>query len=45
MAKKKVVKKKVVKKEPVDKTKVVEITLGDNVQHVRIYPKYNPLKK
>ena len=45
MAKKKVVKNKVVKKEPVDKTKVVEITLDDNVQHVRIYPKYNPLRK
>tara|TARA_R110000803_G_scaffold121309_7_gene189408 strand:+ start:328 stop:462 length:135 start_codon:yes stop_codon:yes gene_type:complete len=42
MAKKVVAKKKVVKKEVVKAP--VEITLGDNVQHVRIYPKYNPLR-
>ena len=38
-------KSKPVEKKAKDKKEVVEITLGDNVQHVRIYPKYNPLRK
>ena len=45
MNKKKIVKKKVVKKEPVDKTKVVEIDLNNSVQYIKVYPKYNPLRK
>ena len=45
MAKKKIVKKKGVKKEPVDKTKVVEIDLNNSVQYIKVYPKYNPLRK
>ncbi len=53
MAKKKVVKKtaskskKPVKKEVVkkhDKTKPVEVDLKETVQHVKVYPKYNPLR-
>tara|TARA_R110002049_G_scaffold197756_2_gene367816 strand:+ start:141 stop:281 length:141 start_codon:yes stop_codon:yes gene_type:complete len=44
---KKAIKKKVVskKKKPVDKHKVVEISVNTNVQHVKVYPKYNPLRK
>tara|TARA_R110002153_G_scaffold33295_4_gene100494 strand:+ start:3783 stop:3905 length:123 start_codon:yes stop_codon:yes gene_type:complete len=36
--------KKIVKKKPVD-NKPVELTLKDTVQKVRVYPKYNPLRK
>ena len=39
MAKKKAIKKEVVKDEP------VTLTLGNRVQHIKIYPKYNPLRK
>ena len=44
---KKAIKKKVVskKKNPVDKHKVVEISVNTHVQHVKFYPKYNPLRK
>jgi len=38
MAKKPVAKKKAVKKDP------VEITISSNVQHIKIYRKYNPLR-
>jgi hypothetical protein len=43
---KKVIKKVASKKsKPVDKHKVVEISVNTNVQHVKVYPKYNPLRK
>jgi len=44
---KKTIKKKVVskKKKPVDKHKIVEISKDTSVQHVKVYPKYNPLRK
>jgi len=50
MAKKKAIKKaSLAKKKPIKKTKVkqkpVEVVLKDTVQHVRVYPKYNPLRK
>ena len=35
-------KKEVVKKH--DKTKPVEVNLKETVQHVKVYPKYNPLR-
>jgi len=38
-SKKKVVAKEVVKKKP------IEITIDTNTQNVRLYPKYNPLRK
>ena len=37
--------KKVIKKKPVDKSIPVEIVLENSVQHVKVYPKYNPLRK
>ena len=43
MAKKKAIKKEVTDK--VVKDEPVKLTLGNRVQHVRIYPKYNPLRK
>jgi hypothetical protein len=51
MAKKKIVKKdasdkkKPVTKKPVDKKEVVELVLKDAIQHINVYPKYNPLRK
>jgi CxxC motif-containing protein len=43
---KKTIKKKVVKKKkPIDKHKIVEISKDISVQHVKVYPKYNPLRK
>ena len=44
MAKKKIIKKEIIKPEN-DKKKVVELVLKDMVQHVSVYPKYNPLRK
>ena len=37
--------KKIIKKEQVDKSKPVKLVLKNTVQHVKIYPKYNPLRK
>jgi len=42
---KKVSTKKVIKKDPADSDKPVKLTLGNRVQQIRIYPKYNPLRK
>jgi|TARA_B110000091_G_scaffold105177_1_gene114212 hypothetical protein len=38
-------KSKPVEKKPVDKKEVVEVTLKDTVQYIKVYPKYNPLRK
>ena len=48
MAKTKIIKKEVkvkIKKDPADSSKPVKLTLGNRVQQIRIYPKYNPLRK
>jgi|TARA_B110000090_G_scaffold102225_1_gene114940 hypothetical protein len=38
-------KSKLVENKPVDKKEVVEIVLKDTVQYIKVYPKYNPLRK
>ena len=38
-------KSKPVEKKAKDKKDVVEIVLENTVQHVKVYPKYNPLRK
>lgn len=38
-------KSKPVEKKAKDKTKVVEIDLNNSVQYIKVYPKYNPLRK
>ena len=38
-------KTKKIKKDPADSSKPEEITLDNNIQYVKIYPKYNPLRK
>ena len=38
-------KSKLVEKKPVDTKEVVEIVLKDTVQYIKVYPKYNPLRK
>ena len=37
--------KKVVIKKAIDKKSPVEITLDTSTQSIRLYPKYNPLRK
>ena len=43
MAKTKIIKKEVTEK--VVKDEPVTLTLGNRVQHIKLYPKYNPLRK
>jgi hypothetical protein len=38
-------KSKQIEKKPVDKKEVVEVVLKDAVQYIKVYPKYNPLRK
>tara|TARA_R100000935_G_scaffold30812_2_gene51240 strand:+ start:210 stop:344 length:135 start_codon:yes stop_codon:yes gene_type:complete len=42
---KKVSTKKIIKKDPADSSKPEEIFLDTNIQYVKVYPKYNPLRK
>ena len=44
MAKKLTTKKKVTPKKAVDSKVPKKISLSGTVQHVRLYPKYNPLR-
>jgi len=45
MAKKETKTKKEVIKKAADKNKPVELTLDTGTQNIRLYPKYNPLRK
>jgi len=48
MAKTKIIKKEVkvkIKKDPADSSEPVKLILGNRVQQIKLYPKYNPLRK
>jgi hypothetical protein len=45
MAKKETKSKKKVVKKPAEDKKPVEITIATKTQNIRLYPKYNPLRK